>query len=70
MPYHPHQGKLIEMAGGDENELRRILITVINKHNGSKNRAAQALGVRHSAVNRWCEKLGIEVISQAREKAS
>ena len=70
MPSHPNQGKLIEMAGGDEDKLRRILIETINDSNGSKHRAAQVLGVRHSAVNRWCDRLGIVIESIAREKAS
>lgn len=67
VPHHPHQGKLIQMTGGDENKLRNLLIEVINENKGSKNRAAQVLGVRHSAINRWCDKLGIVIESVARE---
>lgn len=69
LPSHPNQGKLIEMAGGDEDQLRHILIDTINQ-TGSKLAAAKELGVTHTAVNRWCRLLGIAFVAVASEKAS
>lgn len=57
---HPNQGHLIEMADGNLDALRRLIVDAINRE-GSVHKAAKALGVRHSTLNYWRNRLKITV---------
>lgn len=59
LPRHPNYGTLIERVNGDETALRKLIIEIVRRHDGSFKAAADELKVQPNTLYYWRDKLKI-----------